>query len=144
MILSSLACLFSLCTQVLFTLIKDGKINNNTMQTGTCNIPTQGMTVPRPVAPALPPILFLSFFLPLHIVRALPNPCCALSARKHPKPPDAFLESGKKKSEFPEQDEQQKMGGRWDTGTPQPPLAPCMVWLLYPLSCIPLDTAANI
>lgn len=60
MIFSSLACLFSLCTQVLFTWIKDGKINNNTMQTGTCKIPTEGMTVPRPVAPALPPILFLS------------------------------------------------------------------------------------
>lgn len=55
MIFSSLACLFSLCTPVLFTLIKDGKINNNTMQTGTCKIPTEGMTVPRPVAPALPP-----------------------------------------------------------------------------------------
>lgn len=33
---------------------------HNTMQTGTCKIPTKGMTVPRPVAPALPPILFLS------------------------------------------------------------------------------------
>lgn len=57
-IFSSLACLFSLWAWVLFTLIKDGKINH-TMKTGTCKIPSEGTTVPRPAAPALP-LIFLS------------------------------------------------------------------------------------
>lgn len=118
MIFSSLACLFSLCTQVLFTLIKDGKINNNTMQTGTCKIPTEGMTVPRPVAPALPPhplsFCHCTSFLP-H-----PNPYCALSATKHPQPPVAFLQSGKTKSKFPQQDRQRETGGKRRTGMASP------------------------
>lgn len=131
-------CLFSLRTQLLFTWIKDGKINNNTMQTGTCKIPTKGMTVPRPVAPVLPSILFL----PLRISSALPNPYHAPPARKQPQPPAAYLKSGQWNQSFPSRTSSRKQdeGG---AGASPVPLALCMMWLLHPLLCIPLDTAAT-
>lgn len=132
MIFSSLACLFSLCTQVLFTWIKDGKINNNTMQTGTCKIPTKGMTVPRPAAPALPPVLSPSAIASFLPHPALTEPCLPAP----PQPPAVFLKSGTVKPKFLQQ---QQMGGRRCTGI----ASSCCSARGVPAPLTPLDSAAT-
>lgn len=129
MIFSSLACLFSLCTQVLFTWIKDGKINNNTTQTGTCKIPTHGMTAPRPVAPAFSPILFLSAIahrscLTQPVQRSLPGSSPSLQL--------LFSRVAKWNPSFP----RRTSSRRWEergTQASEAPLALLVVWLPDPL-----------
>lgn len=135
MIFSSLACLFSLCTQVLFTWIKDGKINNNTMQTGTCKIPTEGMTVPRPAAPALPPVLSL----PSHRVCLTQPSLSPVCQEGSPQPPVVFLKRDKMKSEFPWQNQQQEMGRKRCTCI----ASSCCPAHGVPAPLTPLDSAAT-